>query len=548
MSIHITLIDKSEIVYKMLSHCLHYFPVKILRFDNLSASQSHFASHKQPADIAFVDWDVKKGGKAAIYSAIEEMKPTPVVLLYRTDLDISADSGSIAYKIKKPLDPKTVRNMLIKLVPQIEESPIYSFLKFPKSPGEKEGLSAPLDHKPANIPIKEGPALESKSLQNLKILDQAKTGAQTLFKPTFSKILTLKDKTQDQKKSPRLNPFISTGKPDPKRGLAEGAVSTGKPDPKRGLAEGAVSAGKPDPKRGLAEGAVSAGQPDPKRGLAEGAVSAGKPDPKREGAVFAGKSDLKRGLAEGAVFTGKPDPKWEGAVFAGKPDLKREGVVSTGKSDPKRGLAEGAVSAGKSDPKREGAVSNRLSDTIKSGLNKDSASMSLPAGDQSHSKSQKTSVVSPDLKSSPPLAQKDKTFKGSVFKNKMNKENINIDENTKNDLAPMAIKSPASQPERSVKAPWSEQDILRVLQKYKDSLEFQKLMEKALSGYAQQTVAGILQNGQAPDILRESLIEFKESQKFKNLVELKAVQYIQKHLPSIMKSLVEREIKKIIGD
>ena len=394
MSTYAALIDRSEIVQKMLSHCLHYLPVEVLRFDSLEASQSHFSDKK--SDIVFIDWEIKKGDEAAIYSAIEEMKPVPVVLLYRAGLNIPVDSISssqIPYKIKKPLDPKIVRDILVKLVPQIREFKIHSFLRFPKSKEEKEKSStvnglknaqnqADLIAKDFQIPVK--------SSQKSTLSDTAKDKAQSFFKQTFSGILTVKDKTE-------------------------------------------------------AQGSRASIQ----------------------------NKNVQNSLNQKQDLT-QQDQKVKTSLF------------EKGKSNQKH----------------------------------------------------------------PPLVQKERTVTGEV-QNKLNKENINIDENTKNDFAPMAIKSSISRQEQSpisVNVPWSEKDILRVLNKYRDSLEFQELMEKILSEYAKKTVTNILQEDKVTDLLQQPLKEFKESQRFKEIVEQQIIQYVQKQLPLVIKEIVEQEIKNIIGD
>jgi len=394
MSLYAALIDRSEIVQKMLSHCLHYFPVEVLRFDSLEASQSHF-SEKKP-DIVFIDWEIKKGDTAAVYSAIEEMKPVPVVMLCRAGPNVSVDSISssqIPHKIKKPLDPKTVRDILVKLVPQVAEFKIHSFLKFPKNKEEKEKssiVSGLKDTQQAADPSEKNFQIPVQSPQKSILSDAAKEKAQSFLKQTFSGIPTLKDKTEAQRSH-----FITSPKASVQSSLNQ-----------------------------------------------------------------------KQNLTQKQKITEKA------AEFEQK------------KSSPKP----------------------------------------------------------------PPLIRKENTVTGEM---QINKENINIDENTQNAFAPMAIKSSVSPMEQtpiSANAPLNEKDILRVLKKYRDSLEFQELMERVLSEYAKKTVASILQEDKVTDLLRQPLTEFKESQQFRRLVEQQVIQYVQKQLPLVIKEIVEQEIKKIIGD
>ena len=138
--------------------------------------------------------------------------------------------------------------------------------------------------------------------------------------------------------------------------------------------------------------------------------------------------------------------------------------------------------------------------------------------------------------------------------NKIDKSKIVLDEDTQNDLAPMAIKSPVSQSGSAQKGvhPFNEKQVLDVLMKYKDSLEFTNLMEKVLSDYAKQAIANLLQPDQVKNLVKEPMRDFKESESFKKLVELEISHhlssYLKKELPLTIKSVIEAEIRKIIGD
>ena len=411
MSIHVALIDKSEIVQKMLSHCLHYFSAEIFRFDSLEDSQNHF-SDKKP-DIVFVDWELKKGNKELIYSAVEQFKTVPVVLLYREsagDQLAFLSPEKVPYKIKKPLAPKAVRDILSELVPEVRESKIHSFLRFPQSPDEREKASQMKSLSESkgriNSPRRSFEKTEDsldKTEQESKFLDKAKK-TQSFLKHTFSGIFPLRDKKEEEQVSlDAIEPDLPVKKAPPEEKMANTGIQN--------------------------------------------------------------------------LLTPKPGPSKDQKVEKPLPETKI-----------------------------------------------------------------------PHL--STPVMKKGKT--ANTIVSGLNKEDINIDENTQNDLAPMAIKSLAAQqptgPASLSKLELSEKDILRVLDKYKDSLEFQEIMEKVLSEYAQKTVTNILQENQVTDLLRQPLAEFKEGRKFKELVEREISQYVKKHLPLLIKELVEREIKNIIGD
>lgn len=143
MNIHVALIDDSEIIKKMLSHCLYYFSAEIFRFNSLADYQSYYSEGKNP-DIIFVDWEIKEGEECAIFSLMKKIQSIPVVLTYRLVHQSQVDSVSldeIPHRITKPLDPQVVRNTFSNLIPKLKESKVHSFLKFPKSKGEQNNHS-----------------------------------------------------------------------------------------------------------------------------------------------------------------------------------------------------------------------------------------------------------------------------------------------------------------------------------------------------------------------------------------------------------------------
>lgn len=401
MSIHVALIDKSEIVKKMLSHCLYYFSAEISRFDSFEDNASYFTDKKP--DIVFVDWDIKQGDKSVVYSVIEKMKPTAVVLLYRSldhaqINDIPFDE--IPHRIKKPLDPKMVRDIFIELVPKARESKIHPFLKFPKTEGKK---NVPIADTKANTTVpKAGLAKDSK-----------------LQVSAFTLPLTDKNKVKERTQT-------SLNQPSSKK------------------------------------------QPSSKVLIKQ---------------IQTPKTQLKSTVASKQKELSKaPDKAFvQKAVFD---QARKTDQTLTDSEKEKPSIQELAV--------------------------------------------EKTQTRS-----------------------KVKKEDINIDETTQNDLAPMAIKSSVSMEESFLKnqnIELSEKSVLRVLNKYKDTLEFQELMEKVLSGYAKGAVENILQDDKVTDLLQQPLSDFKESKKFKELVEQQIIQYVNRHLPLVIKEVVEQEIKKIIGD
>lgn len=138
MEIQVALIDNNDIIQKMLSHCLHYFSVKVFRFQSLEESLSHFTVKKP--DIVFVDADMKKGQELLALSVTKSFQPVPVVLIYRADR-LASLPADIPHKLQKPLNPEVVRKIVMKLVPKAKESKVHPFLKFPKKEKRMEELA-----------------------------------------------------------------------------------------------------------------------------------------------------------------------------------------------------------------------------------------------------------------------------------------------------------------------------------------------------------------------------------------------------------------------
>ena len=396
MSFQVALIDKSEIVQKMLSHCLHYFAAKVSRFDDLEKSQSHFLDQKP--DVVFVDWEAKGEGQELIYSVIEKMNPVPVILLYRSNQASQIEaipSHKIPHKLTKPLNPKSVRDLFTSLIPEVKDSGLHKFLKFPKTEKEKKEQQVseppPSSQKTTNASIAD---LEKESLlqtaTKVKFPTQLQEETQILIKETFSGIIP-KDELEDEEDE--LEDELPAQPQNPL--LENPSTATLKKDKDISLVE-------------------------------KGIISAFPKTPSSNTELTAERSSLK-----------------------------------------------------------------------------------------------------------------------------LNKEDIDIDENTQNDLAPMAIKtSPQASSDFKMgkELVLSERDILRVLNKYKDSLEFQELMEKVLSDYAKQTVTNILEDNKVTDLLQQPMTKWTASKNFKKLVQTQIIQYVEKQLPLAIKEIIQQEIEKIIGD
>ena len=180
MSLNVVLIDKSEVIKKMLSHCLHYYSAEIHRVENLEDLKNH-----QP-DLIFIDWDLKQGEEPLAVSAGKNIKQTPYIVIYRNEED--AKIKSIKNKIKKPLDANLLREMVANLVPKIGQSTIHNFLKFP-------------NHSDSQTDSDADPQVQNTDPQKASKKGASKTKAKTFLRPED---LTLEEDTS-------LNPIGDQG-------------------------------------------------------------------------------------------------------------------------------------------------------------------------------------------------------------------------------------------------------------------------------------------------------------------------------------------------
>ena len=367
MKIQVGLLDESAIIQKMLSHCLHHFVVDIHTFKNWDHCLLH--TNNKDLNILFVDWDMSHGEKRLIELAGEQLSSVPAVLMRRQDASAELskiDPALVPHQITKPLNPKQVRDTFSKLVPQITESPIHSFLKFPKSPSNLQETSPT---------------------------------------PTTQPLSTPSHKTAN--KTAQTIPF----------------------------------------------------------------------------------------------------------------NLQEKNSLQPSSSP----------------------------------LNKDTSKEKLSFSEEAQTNPAQTNPTQSFLNQNP-VNQETISIKPSLSKSKkIDKSQIVLNEDTKNDLAPMAIKSSETKKTAPPTSPkLTEEQILEVLKKYKDSLEFTKLMEKVLSDHAKEAVQSLLEPDQAKNTLKESIQNFQDGAKFKKQVDeeisSQITAYLKEELPLKIKSILQEEIKKILSE
>lgn len=128
MSLNVALIDKSEIIKKMISHSLHYYSAEVHRFGDLNEFKSQANSIKP--DVIFIDWELKQDDMPLAVFANKNIKDTPIVAIYRNEQD--KEIKKFPNKIKKPLDPTVLRKVVGSIIAGTNKtSYIHEFLDYP---------------------------------------------------------------------------------------------------------------------------------------------------------------------------------------------------------------------------------------------------------------------------------------------------------------------------------------------------------------------------------------------------------------------------------
>ena len=516
LAIHIALIDKSEVIHKMLLHCLYYYTVQVHRFNSLEEYSAQFKDN-QPR-LIFIDWELKRADRPLIYTARDQFQFIPLVLLYRQDLKadlLNLPKDKIPYRIKKPLNPKEIRDICVKLIPELKNSTLHSFLKFPKSEEEKKQEE---QNKPSPPQPKQ---TQTEELQEEPAEDKTKSFIGSLIEKT-KRFIPAKEEIETVEEFPEKENEASL---NPKQPVGQGFQTS----------SGLTSVARPQSSENQDLSAQSTSSPKkrPAKDLSEPV--------KTVDTTLTDQTPLTTRKTVDTTLTDQTPPttrKTADTALTDQTPLTTRKTADTAPTDQTPPITRKTADTAPTDqtpPITRKTADTALTDQTPPAVRKTSdqnldylAEQLKEAGSVTKSPSKKSKVIK----------TKDKII---------NKENINIDEDTQNDLAPMAIKS-SSLDKKPNRQNLTKQDLLQVFDKYKDSLEFQKLMEKILSEHIQSAVAGILKGDSVKSALQKPLADFKESAQFKKLVEKEISQYMQKQLPLVIKSIVENEIKKIIGD
>ena len=527
--IQVALFDKSPIIKKMLSHCLHYFATDIQSFSNLQEflieSQKKETQTKNISAI-FVDWEMQQEDQPIFYQLQKQFKDIPLVLLYRSNFLPKVNELSkedFPYRIPKPINPKEVRELFMQLIPRAKKSPIHAFLQFPKTEIDKQPIQKTKDFLPGSaqtspVETKTGAiqsgetALPKKSLGG-DIIEKTLTGIKKLMQKPAEETKSVLDTLSKQSQT------ITSKSKSPRDTLSKQTKTmTSKPTPE-----------------------------EIKTLSQKTAILPQKSHPNYTAIKPLGAQNLADPASKELM---SPDPK-----KSSQPQSQQDSPNPSLQNSPSQPSASPSLASQKSPTQAPLAQQNSDQKEQESQKPLDKA---LPASDPSHlakaspakenlegqnlSANTATSKVASEKEQIGTEQTGTKKMKGPAI----DKDNLGLNEDTKNDLAPMAIKS--SFDTKSQKGGFqSEEQILAFFEKYKDSLQFQKILEKVLKAEIKDIIQNLLEGAEVKALLQEPLEAFKASQQFKQRVEKEISAYVQKELPLIIKSCVQEEIKKIIN-
>ena len=557
MSLSVALIDKAEAVEKILAHCLHYFNVEIRRFDSIE--HFHPQWQKEKWDMLFMDWDFNPKDLPRNLDFIKHIQPVPVILMYQpkhaTQIEKTPQIAAL-HRIKKPLKPAELRRLFASLSPVSNETALHNFLRFPSLDGNltnKSGQQQQNDK--ADSPINQ-------------------TGPEAL--PKASALITVPGPTKTNEKL-ELSSFGSGAGDKSPENFAQAKKDTKSPSFLSGKKPLLEIQKIPFPTKTVQNSGPL---------LEDKKKSASEADKELASEESAKLRNLKGILSQAALGlkenTKASEPKSLTAVSQSPPlkeDTRRQEALPPAapyKKVPQTKVSQTTVADSATANKAEKAPLDSasaqkqkpllpLEKTVFDGPPSatDLSDKGLVVGKEEETEIGVEASPRQARAENPPLSQsalgreakehreKEHVERKSLEPHVFDKEQLNIDENTKNDFAPMAMKSaPDTQDEVLEKKTFimSEEDILRTLKKYKDSLEFQNLMERVLSEQAEKALSGFLQGLNRADFLKQPLHAFQQSQSFREILKKEVAQYIKAHLPLAVKEVAEREIKKITGE
>lgn len=513
MGLEIALIDKSEIIKKMLSHSLHYFGANVHRFETLEDFPQEAAF-----DLVFIDWDMKIGERPLALMARAQIQQTPIVILHQN----SDDSQLKQFPhIKKPIDANLIRELTAQLVPKMNQLKVHKFLKYPVTAPFKKELSE------LQSEVQKKPALESLDL-----------------------------------------PELSPDEMDAIQPKAEGfPLESSSPPFSEG--EGEKAAGESD----LDLPELSEEEKEAIQFKAEGFTSS----PFSEGEEEKASSESVSGISEerpNVIQSSSTLDDHSPPVKVDKEAVHKEMKKSTETGDLPKDISEEKEMAEKlPEPSVDSEV--KFEHTFPEGLQLDSKKNGTDF--QYHKEAQLTdsSATLKEEDSSP----KDSSTVSISKVNVLEKDNLNLDENTQNDLGPAAlvntdqnssnedinkitldkykkssgfkdliqniIKESGHQVLRESIVQHNRSFIEQILKEYSQTLEFEKVLSDVLKEHGQEKIQNLIATD-SKNIIEKSITAYIESSHFKNLVESTLKSMIQENFKNQMKDSFGDILKKEI--
>ncbi|MCB0355372.1 MAG: response regulator [Bdellovibrionales bacterium] len=155
MALRVLLADESPTIKKVFQLSLQDYAVEV-KSVNVGGDVLEVANSFKP-DIVFADVLLQQMSGYQVSSEIkvdQELKDTPVVLMWSGFMDIDEDKFQASHadaKLEKPFEVENLRSLVQQLVPKVQSQSLANYLDFPKLPQFDEKVSGPKNSGNKNI-------------------------------------------------------------------------------------------------------------------------------------------------------------------------------------------------------------------------------------------------------------------------------------------------------------------------------------------------------------------------------------------------------------
>ena len=614
MGLNIALIDKSEIIKKMLSHSLHYFGADVHRFEDLRALPK-----EDVFDLVFIDWDLKMGTQPLALMARERITHTPIVILHRNSKDTQLEDF---HQLKKPIDANLTRKLTAQLVPKVNQLKIHDFLQYPTSKPFVD------EHQQGNV-VLDLPDMpeDEKELIQPQSSAPVQEPAPLSYQQEGEISLDLPDISEDEKELIQPQSSAPVQEPAPLSYQQEGEISLDLPDiseDEKELIQPQSSAPvqEPAPLSYQQEGEISLDLPDiseDEKELIQPQSSAPVQEPaplsyQQEGEISLDLPNISENEKELTQPQSSVVADKTTAEFSNQNQSQSESVQT-------RTLTDVSIVANQPKEKSKTVAfdfSEDMSDEKAISKQPVSLSSKRPTSDFAEEKKQfqyDKQAAEHLTGSTTILERKDRDsrlaadFEG-VFDEKestspkahfLEKDNLNLDENTQNDLGPAALVNNLAEQELLDKASLEvdlnkykkstgfkeliqgivkesshqiikeaivknhQEFIEQILKEYSQTLEFEQILSEILTEYGEEVIRELFMKD-SEGIIERSITTYADSSHFKNLMENTLKAFVQESLliktqvkdifsnllkkeaPLMAKNLIETEIKNLLDE